>query len=44
MTDIDGDVQVAGALVSVHCGSANEHAVYVEPNIRVRHPVPDPRG
>lgn len=42
--DRDGDVEVPGALVPVHCDTANDHAVYVEPNVRVRHPVPDPRG
>ena len=35
--DRDGDVVVPGALVPVHCDTAHDHAVYVEPNVWVRH-------
>ncbi|GAA2431654.1 hypothetical protein GCM10010191_51850 [Actinomadura vinacea] len=35
--DRDGDVEVPGALVPVHCDTAHDHAVYVEPNVWVRH-------
>lgn len=35
--DRDGDVEVTGALVPVHCDLAHGHAVYVEPNVWVRH-------
>ncbi len=35
--DRDGDVVVSGALVPVHCDLAHEYAVYVEPNVWVRH-------
>ncbi|MEU2608118.1 hypothetical protein [Streptomyces albus] len=35
--DRDGDVVVPGALVPVHCDLAHDHAVYVEPNVWVRH-------
>jgi GNAT superfamily N-acetyltransferase len=35
--DRDGAVTVPGALVPVHCDLAQETAVYVEPNVWVRH-------
>ncbi|MFJ9829676.1 N-acetyltransferase [Streptomyces sp. NPDC101160] len=35
--DTDGPVEVPGALVPVHCDTARGYAVYVEPNIWVRH-------
>ncbi|MGW3245882.1 N-acetyltransferase [Streptomyces sp. NPDC001070] len=35
--DRDGAVEVPGALVPVHCDTAHDHAVYVEPNVWVRH-------
>ncbi|MEV4442918.1 N-acetyltransferase [Streptomyces sp. NPDC049577] len=35
--DRDGGVDVPGALVPVHCDTAHDHAVYVEPNVWVRH-------
>jgi GNAT superfamily N-acetyltransferase len=35
--DRDGDIDVPGALVPVHCDTAHDHAVYVEPNVWVRH-------
>ncbi|MFJ2788620.1 MULTISPECIES: N-acetyltransferase [unclassified Streptomyces] len=35
--DTDGPVEVEGALVPVHCEAARGYAVYVEPNIWVRH-------
>ncbi|MFI9554263.1 N-acetyltransferase [Nonomuraea endophytica] len=35
--DADGPVEVPGALVPVHCDVTHDHAVYVEPNIWVRH-------
>lgn len=35
--DLDGDVDVPGALVPVHCDTRGESAVYVEPNVWVRH-------
>jgi hypothetical protein len=35
--DIDGDVDVPGALVPVHCDTRGNCAVYVEPNVWVRH-------
>src|SRR5690606_37204957 len=52
--DRDGDTDVPGALVPVHCDTARDRAVYVEPNVCVRHrpgcrlplpggPVGDPR-
>ncbi|MDH2425300.1 N-acetyltransferase [Sphaerisporangium sp. TRM90804] len=37
--DTTGDVEVPGALVPVHCDAEHDHAVYVEPNVWVRHPV-----
>jgi hypothetical protein len=35
--DTEGDVEVPGALTPVHCDPAHDHAVYVEPNVWVRH-------
>ncbi|GGU13887.1 MULTISPECIES: N-acetyltransferase [Streptomyces] len=35
--DTDGPVEVAGALVPVHCEASRGYAVYVEPNVWVRH-------
>jgi hypothetical protein len=35
--DRDGDIEVPGALVPVRCNTAHNHAVYVEPNVWVRH-------
>ncbi|MEU1225428.1 N-acetyltransferase [Streptomyces sp. NPDC005828] len=35
--DTDGPVEVEGALVPVHCEAARGYAVYVEPNVWVRH-------
>ncbi|WP_165947137.1 N-acetyltransferase [Micromonospora sp. 15K316] len=35
--DVSGPVRVPGALVPVHCDVAHDHAVYVEPNVWVRH-------
>jgi GNAT superfamily N-acetyltransferase len=35
--DTAGDVLVPGALVPVTCSTAHDHAVYVEPNVWVRH-------
>ena len=35
--DTTGDVIVPRALVPVHCDVAHDHAVYVEPNVWVRH-------
>ncbi len=35
--DADGPVDVPGALVPVHCDTRHDHAVYVEPNVWVRH-------
>jgi GNAT superfamily N-acetyltransferase len=35
--DADGDVIVPGALVPVRCNVAHDYAVYVEPNVWVRH-------
>ncbi|MFI5801818.1 N-acetyltransferase [Streptomyces sp. NPDC051561] len=37
--DHDGPVVVPGALVPVHCDLTHNHAVYVEPNVWVRHRV-----
>ncbi|MET9662304.1 N-acetyltransferase [Streptomyces sp. NPDC006510] len=37
--DRDGDVDVPGALAPVHCDTAHDHAVYVEPNVWIRHAV-----
>lgn len=35
--DTDGEVHVPQALVPVHASLAHNHAVYVEPNVWVRH-------
>lgn len=35
--DVEGPVEVPGALVPVHCSVAHGYAVYVEPNVWVRH-------
>lgn len=35
--DADGEVVVPGALVPVHVPVQHDHAVYVEPNVWVRH-------
>lgn len=35
--DAAGQVEVAGALVPVHCDIERGYAVYVEPNVWVRH-------
>ncbi|KAF3465835.1 N-acetyltransferase [Streptomyces sp. Tu 3180] len=35
--DTEGDVEVPGALVPVRCEPARGHAVYVEPNVWMRH-------
>ena len=35
--DEDGPVEVPDALAPVHCATAHDHAVYVEPNVWVRH-------
>lgn len=37
--DVSGDVVVAGALVPVHASVEHDHAVYVEPNVWMRHPL-----
>ncbi|MER5375223.1 GNAT family N-acetyltransferase [Streptomyces sp. NPDC002553] len=37
--DAEGDVEVPGALVPVRCEPARDHAVYVEPNVWMRHPL-----
>lgn len=37
--DEEGPVEVPGALVPVHCSVAHGYAVYVEPNVWVRHRV-----
>ncbi|WP_240197151.1 N-acetyltransferase [Nonomuraea lactucae] len=37
--DRTGPVEVPGALGPVHCDVAHDHAVYVEPNVWVRHPL-----
>jgi len=37
--DVDGDVVVPGALVPVHVSVRHDHAVYVEPNVWMRHPL-----
>ncbi|MFI8522477.1 N-acetyltransferase [Streptomyces sp. NPDC085481] len=37
--DTDGPVEVDGALVPVHCEASRGYAVYVEPNVWVRHRV-----
>ena len=33
----DGPVEVSGALTRVHCAPGDDHGVYVEPNVWVRH-------
>ncbi|MBO3752440.1 N-acetyltransferase [Streptosporangiaceae bacterium NEAU-GS5] len=38
--DAPGAVEVPNALVPVHVDLAQDHAVYVEPNVWVRHPLP----
>lgn len=40
--DEDGDIAVPGALVPVQCDTARDRAVYVEPNVWVRHDVRPP--
>jgi hypothetical protein len=35
--DCTGPVIVPGALVPVHCDVEHDHAVYVEPNVWMRH-------
>ena len=35
--DRDGDVEVPGALTPVHCSLTHDRAVYVEPNVWIRH-------
>ncbi|MBH5334738.1 N-acetyltransferase [Streptomyces pactum] len=42
--DRDGAVEVPGALVPVVCDTALDRAVYVEPNVWVRHTVPGSAG
>jgi GNAT superfamily N-acetyltransferase len=37
--DAPGDVEVPGALVPVRCEPERDHAVYVEPNVWMRHPL-----
>jgi GNAT superfamily N-acetyltransferase len=37
--DRTGDVIVPEALVPVHCNAEHDHAVYVEPNVWVEHPL-----
>lgn len=37
--DGGGPIEVEGTLAPVHVDSANDHAVYVEPNVWVAHPV-----
>ncbi|KOG28654.1 GNAT family N-acetyltransferase [Streptomyces resistomycificus] len=37
--DTEGDVEVPGALVPVHCEPDRGYAVYVEPNVWMRHPL-----
>ncbi|MGW0282482.1 N-acetyltransferase [Streptomyces sp. NPDC003236] len=37
--DTRGDVEVPGALVPVHCEPERGYAVYVEPNVWMRHPL-----
>ncbi|MGW2234032.1 N-acetyltransferase [Streptomyces sp. NPDC001759] len=37
--DGDGDIDVPGALAPVHCDTARDQAVYVEPNVWIRHDV-----
>ncbi len=42
--DRDGAIEVPGALVPVHCDTRHDHAVYVEPNVWIRHSVRDTPG
>lgn len=35
--DRDGCVEIPGALTPVHCDTAHDRAVYVEPNVWIRH-------
>jgi hypothetical protein len=35
--DTNGQVEVPHALTPVHCTTDHDHAVYVEPNVWVRH-------
>ncbi|PLW71250.1 N-acetyltransferase [Streptomyces sp. SCUT-3] len=43
--DEEGPVEVPGGLVPVRCEPRHDHAVYVEPNVWVRHVLaPEPRG
>ncbi len=37
--DTRGDIEVPGALVPVRCEPERDHAVYVEPNVWMRHPL-----
>lgn len=37
--DTDGDIDVPGALVPVRCDTTHDQAVYVEPNVWVKHAV-----
>ncbi|MEU0676193.1 N-acetyltransferase [Streptomyces sp. NPDC006172] len=37
--DAEGDVEVPGALAPVHSEPERDHAVYVEPNVWMRHPL-----
>jgi GNAT superfamily N-acetyltransferase len=37
--DASGEVVVPQALVPVHCSVEHDHAVYVEPNVWMRHPI-----
>ncbi|MET9701213.1 N-acetyltransferase [Streptomyces sp. NPDC006529] len=37
--DRDGAVEVPGALVPLHCDASHGYAVYVEPNVWIRHPL-----
>ncbi|NUR91800.1 MAG: N-acetyltransferase [Nonomuraea sp.] len=37
--DVAGPVVVPGAVAPVHCDPAQDHAVYVEPNVWVSHPI-----
>lgn len=38
--DRTGTVEVPGALVPVYCDTVHDYAVYAEPNIWIRHPLP----
>jgi hypothetical protein len=38
--DTDGSTEVPGALAPVEVDVANDHVVYVEPNVWVRHQLP----